>query len=131
VPHPLRARVLDGLVEPAADDVARHRRAEIAEPPRQRQRGGFLGREVDDEEIGARQLDRHLLGLHDGQRPRDVEGEAHRGAVVAEAAEHVVVAAAAGQRRAEAGHVGLEVEARVEVEAADLERSSRTESASP
>ncbi len=49
-----------------------------------------------------------------------VEGEAHRRALVAEAAQHVVVAAAAGDRGAEARHVRLEVRARVVVEAAHL-----------
>src|SRR2546425_11686110 len=38
VVHALRARVLDRLLEAAADDVARHGGAEIAEAPRQGQR---------------------------------------------------------------------------------------------
>src|SRR2546426_964807 len=97
VVHALGARIFDRFFESTTDDVARHRRPEIAKASRQGQRRGFFRREVDDEEVGSRQLDRHLLALHDGQRPRDVEGEADGRAVVAEPSEHVVVAAAARQ----------------------------------
>src|SRR5256884_3433038 len=120
VAHALRARVIDGFFEPATDDVPSDGRPEIPQPSGQGQRRRLFGREVDDEEIGSRQLDGHLLALHDGQRPRDVEGEADGRTVVAEPPEHVVVAATARQRGAEAGDVGLEVEAGVIVEAADL-----------
>src|SRR5262245_58060409 len=120
VTHALCARVRDRLVEPAADDIARDRRAQIAQPASQRQGHCLVRREVDDEEIGPRQRHRNALPLHDRQRPADVECEADGRAVVAEAAEHVVIAAAAGDRRAEARHVGLEVRAGVVVEAADL-----------
>src|SRR2546422_10116430 len=37
----LRARVRDRFVEPPADDVSRDRGAAVAQPPRQRQRGGL------------------------------------------------------------------------------------------
>src|SRR5262245_529701 len=118
--HALGARIGDRLVEPTADDVARDRRAQIAQPAGQRQRHRLVGREVDNEEIGPGLGHRDALRLHDRQRPADVEREADGRAVVAEAAEHVVVPAATRDRRAEAGHVCLEVRARVVVEAANL-----------
>src|SRR6266446_10967573 len=46
----LRPRVGDRLLEPAADDIARDRGAQIAEPARERERRGLLSSEVDDEE---------------------------------------------------------------------------------
>src|SRR5215467_12370168 len=120
VPHALRPGVRHRLLEPAADDVTRDRRAEITQSPRQRERRGLVAREVDDEEVRARQRHRHALRLHHRERAAHVEREPDRRAVVAEASEHVVVAAAAGDRGAEAGHVRLEVRARVIVEAAYL-----------
>src|SRR5713101_7303870 len=74
----LRAGVGDRLLEPPADDVARDRGAEVAEPPRETEGRGLLGGEVDDEEVGAGQLDRDALRLHHGEGARDVEGEADR-----------------------------------------------------
>src|SRR4029450_12166495 len=106
--HTLRPVVRPGLVEPAADDVTRHRGPEIAEPSSQRERCVLFAREVDDKEIRARQRHRHALRLHDRQRAPHVERESDRGAVVAEAPEHVVVAAAGRDRRPEARHVRLE-----------------------
>ena len=94
--------------------------AEVAEAPGQGQRAGLLGREVDDEEVRAGQIDRRALRLHGEEHPPDLEGEAGGRTLVAEAPEHLVVAAAPHERRAEAGDVGLEVHARVVVEAAHL-----------
>src|SRR5437773_1212684 len=54
VAHALSARVGDRLLEPAADDVARDRRARGAQPPGERQCRGLVSREVDDEEVGSR-----------------------------------------------------------------------------
>src|SRR5688572_27079096 len=65
VAHALRARVLDRLVQAPADDVARHRGAEIPQAARQRQRRRLVLREVDDEEVRPRQLHGHPLRLHD------------------------------------------------------------------
>src|SRR2546426_2022546 len=110
----------DRLLEPAADDVAGHRGARVAEPARQRQRRRLLRREIDDEEVGPRQGDCHALRLHHREGPADVEREPDRGAIIAETPEHVVVAAAGGDRRAEGRHVRLEVGARVVVEPADF-----------
>src|SRR5215467_12710060 len=56
---PLRSSVRHRLVEPAADDIPRDRRPQIAEPSRQRERRGLLTREVDDEEVRARYGHRH------------------------------------------------------------------------
>src|SRR5436190_1804669 len=66
VAHALRARVIDGFFEPATDDVPSDGRPEIPQPSGQGQRRRLFGGEVDDEEIGSRQLDGHLLALHDG-----------------------------------------------------------------
>src|SRR5215467_7734712 len=120
LPRALRARVGHRLLEPAADDIAGDGGAEIAQPPRQRERRGLVAREVDDEEVRPRQRHRHALCLHDGERPAHVEREADRRAVVAEAPEHVVVASAGGDGGAEAGHVRLEIGPGVVVEAAHL-----------
>src|SRR5262252_1045480 len=73
LPHPLRPGVLDRLLEPAGDDVAGHRRTEIAQPPRQRERSGLLPGEVDDEEVWTRERYRHALSLHDRERAPHVE----------------------------------------------------------
>src|SRR5262247_3652732 len=86
VTHTLGPRIGDRFVEPTADDVARDRRAQIAQLAGQRQRHRLVRREVDDEEIGAGQRHRDALRLHDRQRPADVEREADGRAVVAEAA---------------------------------------------
>src|SRR5712692_4489880 len=102
VAHPLGARVRERVLEPAAHDIARHRGAEVAQPPCERERRRLVRREVDDEEVGTGQRDGHALRLPHREHARDVEGEAHRGAVVAEAREHLVVAAAARDRGAEA-----------------------------
>src|SRR5258705_4764443 len=120
LPHTLRPGVRHRLVEPAADDVTRHRGPEIAKPSRQRQRRVLFAREVDDEEVGSRQRHRHALRLHDRQRAPHVERESDRGAVVAEPPEHVVVAATRRDRRPEARHVRLEVRPRIVVEATHL-----------
>src|SRR3989441_7143571 len=118
--HALGPRARQRLLQTAADDVARDRDSQIAQAPRQRQRRRLLAREVDDEEVRARQLDGHPLRFHDTERPGHVEGEAHGRAVVAEAAEHLVVAATGGHRGAEVGHGGLEVGAGVVGEAPGL-----------
>src|SRR5258706_8511559 len=120
VTHAVRARVCKRLREPAAHDVARHGGVAIAQPTRQRQRGRLLPGEVDDEEIRSRQRDVDALRRHHPERAADVEREAHRRTVVAEPAEHVVVASAARDRGAVAGHVRLEVQPGVIVEAAHL-----------
>src|SRR5437870_4373200 len=91
----LRPRVGERLLEPAADDIASDRSAQVTEPARQRERRGLVWREVDDEEVGPRQRHGHALRLHHRERPAHVEREADRRAVVPEATEHVVVAAAA------------------------------------
>src|SRR5207249_6443155 len=116
----LRPRVRDRLLEPAADDIASDRSAQVAEPARQRERRGLVWREVDDEEVGPRQRHGDALRLHHRERPAHVEGEADRRAVVSEASEHVVVAPAARDRSAEPRHVRLEVSARVVVEPTNL-----------
>src|SRR5260370_27850987 len=77
VAHALRARVLDGFLEPATDDVPSDGGTEIPQPSGQRQRRRPSRRAVDAEPIGSRQLDGHLLGLHDAQPPRDAEGQAN------------------------------------------------------
>src|SRR3970040_1270022 len=58
--------------------------------------------------------------LNPQERPPHLEGETRRRAVVAEAAEHVVVATAPAERRPEAAHVPFAVHPGVVVEAADL-----------
>src|SRR5256885_1723972 len=123
--HPLGAGVGERVLEPAADDVAGHRGAEVGKPPREGERRGLVRREVDDEEVGPDQRDGDPLGLHHGEDPRDVEGEADRRAVVAEARQHLVVPPAARHRGAEARHVRLEVGPRVVVEAAHLAEVER------
>src|SRR6185503_19007899 len=105
VAGPLCAGVGHRLLELPGEDVARHRGATIPQPPRQRERHGLLPREVDDEEVGPRQLDLHALGVHHRQHPADVEGEADRRALVPEPPQHVIVAPAGRHRGAEAGHV--------------------------
>src|SRR6185369_6939026 len=90
LPDPLRPGVRHRLVEPAADDIPRDRRAEITEPPRQRERRVLLTREVDDEEVRPRHRHRHALRLHHRERAPHVEREADRRAIVAEAPEHVI-----------------------------------------
>src|SRR5712691_10996970 len=48
----LAPRAGQRLGQRAAHDVAGHRRAEIAQPARQRQRRGLVGRGIHDEEVG-------------------------------------------------------------------------------
>src|SRR2546430_9614514 len=55
VAHGLGARVGQRVFQPAADDVARHRRPGVAQPAGQRQHRRLLAREVDDEEVRSRQ----------------------------------------------------------------------------
>src|SRR6266849_2910073 len=110
----------DRLLEPAADDVAGDRGAQIAKAARQRERRGLLRREVDDEKVRPRQRHRDALRLHDGERSAHVEREPDCRAIVPEASEHVVVAAAGGDRGPEPRHVRLEVRSRIVVEPTDL-----------
>src|SRR5882762_4809862 len=125
VAHPLGARVRKRLLEPAADDVASDRGAEVPQPPGERERRGLVRREVDDEEVGPGQRDGDALGLHDGEDACDVEGEADRRAVVTEARQHLIVPSAARHGGAEARHVRLEIGSRVVVEAAHLAEVER------
>src|SRR5436309_14315241 len=120
LPHPLGPGVGDRLLEPAADDVTSDRGAQVAEPPRQRERRSHITGEVDDEEVRARQRHRHALRLHDRERAPHVEREPDRRTAVPAASEHVVVAPAARDRGPEARDVRPEVRPRVVVEAADL-----------
>src|SRR2546423_6526120 len=118
VTHAVRARIGERLREPAAHDVARDRRAATAQPAREGQGGGLFSREVDDEEIRARERHVDALRRHHAEGPPDVESEAHRRTLVAEAAQHVIVPAAARDGCTVARHVRHEVEPGVVVEAA-------------
>src|SRR5207249_4707075 len=81
VAHALSARVGDRLLEPAADDVARDRRARGVQPLGERQCRGLVSREVDDEVVGSRYRDGDALRLHHREDAGHVEGEADRRAV--------------------------------------------------
>ena len=106
---------------PPADDVARHRagrgRAGAGPGPA---RAVFSGVKSMMKKSGPGRSTAVPCVSMTSQHPPDLEGEADGRALVAEAPEHLVVAAAPHERRAEAGDVGLEVHARVVVEAAHL-----------
>jgi len=74
-PRPEAPGILDGLFEPAGDDVAGHGEAQGAEAAGEGERRGLVRGEVDDEEVRPGQREGELLGLHGQEEPPHVEGK--------------------------------------------------------